>query len=101
MANFVKYKDKIIPVGSTISITYKFKEAEKTRTQIFKGILIKVKGSSPQTRMITVRKMSKYGVGVERIIPLISPFVEKISVIKKSKPGNAKLYFIRGLSAQK
>lgn len=98
MANSFTYNDKVITVGSTIGITYKFKEAEKERKQIFKGILIKIKGNTPQTKMITVRKMSKSGIGVERIIPLVSPFLDKISLLKKAKPRRAKFYFIRGLS---
>ena len=97
MANSLNYKDKIFTVGSTLGITYKFKEGDKERKQIFKGILIKIKGNSLQTRTITVRKISNSGVGVERIIPLVSPFVENISLIKKAQPGKAKLYFIRNL----
>ncbi len=97
MANTFSYKDKIFSVGNTVSLIYKFKEGDKERKQTFKGILIGVKGNTPQTRSITVRKVSKSGIGVERIIPLMSPFLESISVVKKSKPGKAKLYFIRNL----
>ena len=75
MANSFTYKDKSFRIGSTVDITYKFKEGEKERKQIFKGILIQIKGATPQTKMITVRKISRSGVGVERIIPLISPFL--------------------------
>lgn len=98
MANHFLYQDKIIPVGSTIGVTYRFKEGEKERKQVFKGTLIKVRGNTPATRMITVRKISKSGIGVERIIPLTSPFLEKITVLKKSSSRKAKLYFIRELS---
>lgn len=100
MANSFSYKDKTFRVGSTIGITYKFKEGEKERKQIFKGILIKIRGSSPQTKMITVRKMSRSGIGVERIIPLVSPFLENITLLKKVEARRAKLYYIRGLSEQ-
>ena len=98
MANSIIYKGTTISVGSTIGITYKFKEGEKERKQIFKGILIKIKGNTPQTKMITVRKIARSGTGVERIIPLVSPFLEKITVLKKIKARRAKLYFIRHLS---
>ena len=101
MANSFTYKDKSFRIGSTVDITYKFKEGEKERKQIFKGILIQIKGNTPQTKMITVRKISRSGVGVERIIPLVSPFLENISLIKAASPRRAKLYFIRGLSKQK
>lgn len=98
MSNSFIYKDKTFSVGSTIGISYKFKEAEKERKQVFKGILTKIKGNTPQTKMITVRKISRSGVGIERIIPLVSPFLENISLLKKAKRGKSKLYFIRGLS---
>lgn len=97
MANSLIYKDKRFTIGSTLGITYKFKEGEKERKQIFKGILIKVKGNSPQTRMFTIRKISHSGIGVERIIPLVSPFLDSISLVKKAVQQKAKLYFIRNL----
>lgn len=100
MANSFAYKDKTITVGSTIGITYKFKDGEKERKQIFKGILLKIRGDTPQTKTITVRKISLSGMAIERIIPLISPFLENISLLKKAKPKKAKLYFARNLTEQ-
>ena len=96
MANFLNFKDKKITVGSTVAVTYKFKEGDKERSQIFKGILIKVKGNTLQDKMFTVRKISRSGTGVERIIPLVSPFLVNITVIKNAPPGKAKLYHLRG-----
>lgn len=101
MANSVKYKDLTMMVGNTINLTYKFVEGNKERKQAFKGILIKIKGDSPQTKSITVRKVSKSGIGIERIIPLMSPFLEKIALVKKSPIKKAKLYYLRGLSEHK
>lgn len=101
MANSFLYKDKSFRVGSMVSFTYRFKDGEKERKQIFKGIILQVKGSSPQTRNITVRKISRSGIGIERIIPLASPFLEDIKLVKKAEPKKAKLYFVRGLSDQK
>lgn len=98
MANSITFKDQLIKVGDTITVNYTFKEGEKERSQLFKGILIKIKGSSEVTRMITVRKISKVGIGVERIIPLASPFVKDIKVNKSSDYQKAKLFFIRDLS---
>lgn len=100
MANLLIYKDKKIKVGDTVSVHYKIKEGDKERVQIFKGILIKIKGNSPDTRMFTVRKVSKTGVGVERIIALSSPYIQDILLIKKSKYQKAKAYFLRNLSEQ-
>lgn len=97
MANSLTYKDKRFTVGSTLNVTYKFKEGEKERKQIFKGILIKVKGNTPQTKMFTVRKISHSGIGVERIIPVQSPFLDNITLASKAAQQKAKLYFIRNL----
>lgn len=98
MANSFSYNDQTFHVGDTISLHYKIKEADKERIQIFKGILIAIKGKTPETRMITVRKITNAGIGVERIIPLISPFLADIKSIKKTTYKKAKSYFIRNLS---
>ncbi len=95
MGNQIKFKDSTFNIGDTISIHYLLKEGDKSRTQIFKGILIKIKGQTPQTKTITVRKLSKAGIGVERIIPISSPFLQDIKLIKKSKYKKARAYFIR------
>lgn len=100
MANLLIYKDKKFKIGDTLSIHYKIKEGEKERIQIFKGILIKIKGNSLNTRMFTVRKVSKTGVGVERIIALSSPYIQEIVLVKKSKYQKSKAYFLRNLSEQ-
>jgi len=100
VANFFKYQDKIFHVGDTISLTYKLKEGEKVRNQIFKGILIKLRGDTAATKTITVRKISKSGVGVEKIFPLSSPAISAIKLVKKSKSRKAKIFYIRDLSDQ-
>lgn len=101
MANSLIYKDKKIRVGDTISIHYKIKEGDKERVQIFKGILIKIKGSSPETKMFTVRHVTKEGNGIERIIPLLSPNIVDIVLLKKTTYRKAKAYFLKNLSEQK
>lgn len=100
MANSIKYKDTALKIGDTVSISYTIKEGDKERQQLFQGIILKIKGDSDANRMITVRKISKTGVGVERIIPLSSPFISDIKTVKKSDYTKAKLYFVRGLSEQ-
>ncbi len=100
MANSFIYNQTTYRVGDTIDIDYKIKEGDKERLQAFKGVLLKIKGDSDENRMITVRKMSNSGIGVERIIPLKSPYIAKISLIKKSSYQKAKLYFLRNLSDQ-
>ena len=102
MANQITFKDKNFNIGDTISIDYRIKEADgKERIQAFAGILLKVKGHNDENRMITVRKMSKDGIGIERILPLISPFISDIKIVKKSNYQKSKLYFVRELSDQK
>jgi len=101
MSNSFLHKDKQYRVGDTIKITYKIREGEKTRNQIFAGVLLKIKGTDENTRMITVRKVSKSGIGVERILPLFSPHVLDVELVKSTSYQKAKLYFIRDLSEQK
>lgn len=99
MANSISFKESILSIGDTIAVDYKIKEsADKERIQQFEGILIKIRGASKPTRMITVRKVSKSGIGVERIIPLHSPFIASIKVTKESAFNKARAYFIRDLS---
>jgi len=100
MANSIEYQNQQIRAGETISIHYKIKEGDKDRVQIFKGILIKIRGNRPETKTITVRKLSKSGVAIERIFPLNSPLIEKIVLIKKTTYRKSKAYFIRNLSEQ-
>lgn len=100
MSNSFIYKDNQYKIGDTIEIDYKIKEGEKERVQQFKGILVKYKGDTPAVKMITVRKMSKSGIGIERIIPLNSPYIASMKLVKKSNYQKSKLYFIRGLSDQ-
>lgn len=100
MANSIKYKDLDIAVGDTITINYRIKEGEKERQQLFEGILLKITGSTPNTKTITVRKISNSGIGVEKIIPLMSPYITDIKMNKKSNYTKAKLYFVRDLSGQ-
>ncbi|MEK7633395.1 MAG: 50S ribosomal protein L19 [Patescibacteria group bacterium] len=100
MSNSFLYKDTRYKIGDTVSIDYKLKEGDKERIQIFKGIIVKVRGDSEANRMFTVRKISKTGTGVEKIIPLLSPYIAKMELVKKSSYQKAKLYFIRGLTEQ-
>ena len=101
MANSFKYQDNTYRIGDTVTLTYKIKEGEKERKQLFKGIIIKFRGQTPETKMLTIRKISKSGIGVERIIPLISPFIASIKLVKKGINRRAKIYYIRNLSGQK
>ncbi len=100
MANSFLYKEIRYKVGDTVEIDYKLKEGDKERIQIFKGIILGVKGDSEADKMFTVRKISKTGTGIEKIIPVLSPYIAKMSLVKKSSFQKAKLYFVRGLTEQ-
>ncbi len=100
MANSFLYKETRYKVGDTVEIDYKLKEGDKERIQIFKGIILGVKGDSEANKMFTVRKISKTGTGIEKIIPVLSPYIAKMVLVKKSSFQKAKLYFVRGLTEQ-
>lgn len=85
--------------GDTISVHYKIVEGNKERIQQFKGVVIQRRGIWP-TATFTVRKMSGE-VGVERIFPLNSPFIDKIEVTKNGSVRRSKLYYLRGLTGKK
>ena len=84
--------------GDTVAVHYKVKEGNKERIQVFEGVVIRVSGGSI-AKNFTVRKISS-GIGVERIIPLNSPLVEKIEVKRIGKVRRSKLYYLRNLSGK-
>ncbi len=79
--------------GDTITVSYKIKEGEKERIQQFNGVVIQRKNEAA-TASFTVRKISN-GVGVERIFPIASPFIDKIEVNKVGIVRRAKLFYLR------
>jgi len=85
--------------GDTITVHYKIREGNKERIQQFRGIVIQKKGSGLD-RTFTVRKMSG-NVGVERIIPLNSPFIDKIELNKRGHVRRARIYYLRDLTGKK
>lgn len=84
--------------GDTITVAYRIKEGNKERIQRYKGVVIKISGHGDSKRF-TVRKMSD-NVGVERIFPMNSPFIDKIEVNKIGKVRRAKLYYLRNLTGK-
>ena len=104
-------------VGDTIRVHYKLIEKEKIagktkrevktetheRTQVFEGIVIALK-QSKENQSVTVRKMGLAAIGIERIFPLVSPWIKNIEVKKHGSVRRAKLYYLRsrtGKSATK
>ena len=81
-------------VGDTVRVSVRIKEGERERIQAFEGTVIAKKhGGVAET--FTVRRVS-YGVGIERVFPINSPFVEKVTVVRKGKVRRAKLFYLRG-----
>ena len=85
--------------GDTVTVHYKIKEGNKERIQQFRGVVIQRNGSGV-TETFTVRKMSG-NIGVERIFPLASPFIDQIEVNKHGKVRRAKIFYLRDLTGKK
>ena len=85
--------------GDTITVAYRIKEGNKERIQQYRGVVIKITGDGEKKRF-TVRKISD-NIGVERIFPLESPFIDSIVINKHGKVRRAKLYYLRGLTGKK
>jgi len=85
-------------VGDTVRLDVKIIEGKKERIQVYEGIVTARKGSG-LNETFTVRKES-YGVGVDRIFPVHSPKLAKITVVKKGKVRRAKLNFLKGYVGQ-
>jgi len=102
--NFLKttIKKDLPPIrsGDTVRFHQKIKEGDKERVQIFEGLVLARKHGKEAGATITVKKIIS-GIGVERIIPLHSPTLEKIEIIKSGKVRRAKLYYLRRLKGKK
>lgn len=85
--------------GDVIKLYRRIKEGAKTRTQMFQGMIIAVNGGQSSSPSITIRKVSS-GVGVELIVPLNSPQIEKIEFVKRTRARRSKLYFVRDKSVK-
>lgn len=89
----------VFSAGDTISVHYKIREGNKERIQIFKGVVIQIKGTGINKRF-TVRKVSN-NVGIERIFPMNSPFIDKVEVNRLGKVRRARIYYLRDLTGKK
>mgnify|MGYP000005016315 FL=1 len=91
--NFPKFNP-----GDTVKVHLKVKEGEKERIQIYEGVCIAKKNAGINSSF-TVRKIS-YGEGIERVLPLYSPQIEKIELVKSGDVRRSKLYYLRGRSGK-
>jgi len=88
----------LLTPGDTVRVSSKVVEGDKERTQVFQGVVIKLRSRGVGSSF-TVRRVT-YGVGVERTFPTNSPRVEKVEVVRRGKVRRAKLFYLRGLSAK-
>ena len=85
--------------GDNIAVSYKIKEGNKERVQQFRGVVIQRRGKG-NTETFTVRKMSG-SIGVERIFPSASPFIEKVDINKYGRVRRARIFYFRELTGKK
>ena len=85
--------------GDVVKIHRKIVEGGKERTQVFQGMVIAMRGGQSSSQTVTVRKVS-FGIGVEIVVPIHSPNIEKIEVVKSTRSRRAKLYYVRDKSAK-
>lgn len=90
-----------ISPGDTVKVSIRVVEGERVRSQVFQGVVIRIRrGSANANASFTVRRIA-YGVGVERTFFLHSPSVEKVEVMRHGKVRRAKLYYLRDLTTKK
>lgn len=92
--NFPKFK-----AGDTITVHFKIKEGDKERIQLFQGVVLQRSGTG-NTATFTVRKISN-SVGVERVFPIESPFIDKIDLNKRGVVRRARIFYLRDLKGKK
>ena len=94
-AGELKKETPQVRIGDTVKAHIRIVEGEKERIQVFEGIVIRLRGGGVRKTM-ALRKVS-FGVGVERILPLHSPRLEKTEIVRRAKVRQAKLYYLRNL----
>ena len=84
--------------GDTVKVHLRIVEGEKERIQVFQGNVIRIKRGTTNASF-TVRKVSD-GVGVERILPLHSPFIDHIELVTEGSVRRSRLYYLRDLKGK-
>ena len=87
-----------LAAGDTVRVRQKVVEGEKSRIQVFQGVVIRIHNAGAGTNF-TVRRVTS-GVGVERTFPIYSPMIDGVEVVRHGKVRRAKLYYLRGLSSR-
>ena len=86
-------------IGDNVRVSVRVEEGDKTRTQLFEGVVIKKQGAGIR-ESFTLRRVS-FGEGVERSFPLHSPTIQKIELVRTGKVRRAKLYYLRKSTGKK
>ncbi len=84
--------------GDTVKVTSRIIEGDRERTQLFQGVVLKIKEGTEDGNF-TVRRVA-YGVGVERTFPLASPMIAKVEVVRHGRVRRARLFYLRNLSGK-
>ncbi|MGI6090301.1 MAG: 50S ribosomal protein L19 [Saccharofermentanales bacterium] len=92
-SDFLRDAHENVDIGDFIRVHLKIKEGARERIQIFEGTVIGRRGSGVN-ETITIRRVS-YGIGVERVLPVHSPKINKIEVVRKGRVRRAKLNYLR------
>lgn len=87
-------------IGDSVKVYVKIKEGEKERIQAFIGTVIARDGGKGNNGSFTVRRIS-YGVGVEKVFPVNSPYIDRVEVERSARVRRAKLYYLRKLTGKK
>ncbi|MGQ0826834.1 MAG: 50S ribosomal protein L19 [Bacteroidota bacterium] len=94
----VKANHPNFKAGDTVTVHYKIKEGDKERVQQYQGVVIQRKNAGA-TESFTVRKISN-SVGVERVFPVNSPYIDKVEINKVGVVRRARLYYLRELTGK-
>ncbi len=94
MANSLTLLETQIRIGDTVKVTYAYKDKDKEKTQLFEGIVLGVRGRETG-KMVSIRKMTRSKIGVERIFPVDSPYIKAVEVVRKTQNTKAKVTYIR------
>src|SRR5665648_202957 len=87
-------KSPDLNAGDIVKVHRKIKEGGKERVQVFEGIIVSVKGKQRSSPMATIRRVA-FGIGVELTVPVLSPRIAKIEIVKQAKVRRSKLYYLR------
>ena len=85
--------------GDTVKVHVRITEGEKSRIQVYEGLVISVRGGGV-SKTFTVRKISGNQVGVERTFMYNSPVIAKLDVVRRGKVRRNKINYIRNLSGK-